>query len=178
MRARDDPKLNRFSPQFVVDVKMQSRTWRELDEYLFPRVAAGAAEIQRAGGLVGMGSHGETPGLGQQWEMQAHAMGGMTPLEVLHAATIGAAKTIGRDEEFGSLAAGKYADLVILERDPRLDIANALSIREVMKNGRLYDGNTMDELWPTPRALPPRWFWTDRTPAVAQPGSPTPLTQH
>ena len=52
---RDDPKLNRFSPQYVVDVKMQSRTWRELSEYLFPQVAAGAARVQRAGGLVGMG---------------------------------------------------------------------------------------------------------------------------
>jgi hypothetical protein len=169
---RDDPKLNRFAPQFVVDVKMQSRTWRELSEYLFPAVAAGAASVQRAGGLVGMGAHGETPGLGLHWEMQAHAMGGMRPLEVLRAATIDAARTLGRDAEFGSLAPGKYADLVILERDPRVDIANTLSIVGVMKNGRLYDDETLDETWPQPRAHSAPWFWGDRAPGMEiQPGA-------
>ena len=163
---RDDPKLNRFAPQYVVDVKMQSRTWRELSEYLFPQVAAGAASVQRAGGLVGMGAHGETPGLGLHWEMQAHALGGMTSMEVLRAATIDAARTIGRADELGSLAPGKFADLVILERDPRLDIANTLSIEAVMKNGRLYAGATLDELWPDARPLPPLWFWGDRAPAI------------
>jgi imidazolonepropionase-like amidohydrolase len=175
---RDDVKLNRFAPQYVVDVKMQSRTWRELSEYLFPAVAAGAASVQRAGGLVGMGAHGETPGLGLHWEMQAHAMGGMQPLEVLRAATIDAARTIGRADEVGSLAAGKFADLVILERDPRLDIANTLSIGAVMKNGRLYDDETLDELWPTPRALPPLWFWNDRAPSIPDDTSTHPTLRH
>jgi imidazolonepropionase-like amidohydrolase len=175
---RDDVKLNRFAPQYVVDVKMQSRTWRELSEYLFPAVAAGAASVQRAGGLVGMGAHGETPGLGLHWEMQAHAMGGMQPLEVLRAATIDAAKTIGRADELGSLAPGKFADLVILERDPRLDIANTLSIEAVMKNGRLYDDETLDELWPTPRALPALWFWNDRAPPLPDAATMHPTLRH
>ncbi|HYR80408.1 MAG TPA: amidohydrolase, partial [Candidatus Dormibacteraeota bacterium] len=43
----DDPKLNRFAPRFVVDLKTRVRTYREPGEYLFPRVAASAAAVQR-----------------------------------------------------------------------------------------------------------------------------------
>ena len=46
----------------------------------------------------------------------------------------------------GSLAPGKLADLVILEASPLDDIANTLAIEYVMKNGRLYDGNTLEEI--------------------------------
>ena len=60
----NDPKLNRFAPRFVVDIKMRNRTYRPLSDYFFPLVAASAAELVRRGGLVGIGSHGEVPGLG------------------------------------------------------------------------------------------------------------------
>jgi hypothetical protein len=157
----DDPKLNLFSPRFVVDVKTRQRTWRHLGEYLFPAIASGAAEIQRRGGLVGIGSHGEMPGIAMHWEMEAHVMGGMTPMEALHAATIGSAETIGRQDEFGSIEPGKFADLVILSRDPRANIRNTLAISQVMKNGRLYEGETLDEVWPRARPLPEPWFRHD-----------------
>ncbi|HEY1144157.1 MAG TPA: amidohydrolase family protein [Sphingomicrobium sp.] len=160
-QVSDDPKLNRFSPRFVVDVKTRQRTWRHLGEYFFPAVAAGAAEMQRNGGLVGIGSHGEMPGIGMHWEMEAHVMGGMTPLEALHAATMGSAETIGRQAEFGSIETGKFADLVILTKDPRQNIRNSLAIQQVMKNGRLYDGSTLDEVWPRQRRLPEPWYVHD-----------------
>ena len=112
---RTDAKLNRFSPRFVVDVKTRQRhVARTSASICSPPLRTGAAEIQRAGGLVGIGAHGEMPGIGMHWEMEAHVMGGMTPLEAIHAATIGSAETIGRQCEFGSLEPGKYADLVIL----------------------------------------------------------------
>ncbi len=154
----DDTKFARFAPHYVVDIKFLQRTWRDPREYLFPRVAESGAKVLRAGGLLGVGSHGEVPGLGFHWEMQAYAAGGMTPHEVLRAATLGSATTIGRAAEFGSIEAGKYADLVILDRDPLADITNTLSIRSVMKNGRLYDGSTLDEEWPRQRPLPTPWF--------------------
>lgn len=165
----DDPKLNRFAPRFVVDMKTRTRTFRELDEYLFPQVAAGAAKIQRAGGLVGMGSHGEMPGLGLHWEMQAHVMGGMTPAEALHAGTIGSAKVIGREADLGSIEPGKIADLVILDRDPLANIENTLAINAVMLDGVLRDGRTMDETWPERRPLARRWYCDDRPPGSEDP---------
>ena len=160
----DDPKLNHFTPPYFIDHKTERLGWALPDEYLFPRVAAGAARVQRAGGLVGVGSHGELPGLGYHWEMQALASGGMTPREVLHAATIGSSRTIGREAELGSIEPGKFADLVILEKNPLTDIRNTLSIYEVVKNGRIYEGNTLNEVWPIEKPLPIMWFWKQEPP--------------
>lgn len=168
-RPADDPKLNRFAPRFVVDMKTRVRTFRELSEYRFPRIAASAAAVQRAGGLIGMGSHGEMPGLGFHWEMQAHVMGGMSPAEALHAGTIGAAAAIGRAAEFGSLEPGKFADLVILDHDPLTDIAHTLDIHAVMLGGRLRDGATLAEVWPHARPLDRRWYCDDRPPGTHDP---------
>jgi hypothetical protein len=153
-----DKKLRHFTPHFVLDRKMQRLHWGQMQEYSFPLVAEGAARIQRAGGLVAVGSHGELPGLGYHHELQALAMGGMTPREVLWAATMGGAKTIGRDSEFGSLTPGKYADLIVLDKDPTRDIGNTLSIRSVMKNGRLYEASTLNEIWPRQRVQPETWW--------------------
>lgn len=173
-----DARLRRFAPGFIVDMKTRTRMWREPDEYLYPRVAAGVADVVRAGGLAGMGSHGEMPGIGMHWEMQAHAAGGMSPHESLRTATLGSAGAIGRAAELGSLEPGKFADLVILAADPREDLAHTLAIVQVMKNGRLYDGDTLDELWPTPRRLPRPWYWDDRPPGTPDPGVPsTEITQ-
>ena len=154
----NDTKLRHFMPGFFVDHRTERLRWALPGEYAFPLVAEGAAKIQRAGGLVAVGSHGEIPGLGYHLELQALASGGMTPMEVLHAATMGSSKTIGRDSEFGSLEPGKFADLIILNKDPLADIKNTLSIEDVMKSGRLYEGNTLNEVWPRQQALPPSWF--------------------
>ena len=145
-------------------MKTRQRNWRHFSEYLFPGIAAGAAEIQRRGGLVGIGSHGEMPGIGMHWEMEAHVIGGMTPMEAIHAATIGSAETIGRQDEFGSINSGKFADLIILTADPRANIRNTLAIGQVIKNGRLYDGQTLNEVWPRKRPLPEPWFRHDMPP--------------
>jgi imidazolonepropionase-like amidohydrolase/Tol biopolymer transport system component len=153
-----DEKLRHFVPAEAIAHKMERMHVGQDTEYSFPLVAEGAARIQRAGGLVAVGSHGELPGLGYHFELQSFAMGGMTPMEILRAATIDSAKTIGRDSELGSLEPGKYADLIILTRDPRQDIRNTLSIESVMKNGRLYDGATLNEQWPRQKSEPAMWF--------------------
>lgn len=155
-------KMNRFSPPLLTETKFSRRHWYAPNEYFFGAIAKGAAQVQRAGGLVGVGSHGEVPGFGIQWEMQAYAAGGMTPREVLHAATMGSAETIGRQDEIGSLTPGKYADLVILQKNPLDNIRNTLSITQVMKNGRLYDANTLDEIYPETKRLGPQWFTHER----------------
>ena len=88
-------------------------------------------------------------------------MGGMTAGEVLRAATIGSAETIGRERDLGSLEAGKLADLIVLDKDPTLDIRNARAVRQVMRGGRLYDGATLVQLWPNPTPAPRAW-WEDQ----------------
>lgn len=157
-----DPKVDRFMPQFVQEVSTRRHIWFREQDQVFPQLAAQAAKILRAGGRIGVGSHGQFQGLGYHWELQSLAAGGLTPTELLKVATIGSADIIGRATELGSLEPGKFADLLVLERDPRVDIKNTLSIRQVMKNGRIYDGDTLDEMWPRQRALPPLWFSDDR----------------
>ena len=172
--VHDDKKLNRFYPHNVLDdMSRRRRVWARPDEFVFPLAAEAAAKIQRAGGLIGVGGHGQLQGLGYHWEMWAFAMGGMTPREVLKAATIDGAKIIGVDQDLGSIEPGKLADLVVLDRNPLQDIRNTNSVRYVMKNGELYEGDTLDQIWPVQKPLPKFWWWdaASRPPVTAPKGS-------
>jgi len=117
-------------------------------EHVYDDVAKAATEIFRAGGKIGIGSHGELQGLGYHWEMQAMADGGGTPHEVLQMATISSAEVIGQHKELGSLEAGKFADLVVFDKSPLENIRNTTSIAYVMKNGKLYRGDDLVEVKP------------------------------
>ena len=70
-----------------------------------------------------------------------------------------AIRTRDRSEDLGTLEPGKLADLVVLDANPLDDIHNTEKIRYVMKNGRLYDGATLDDVWPRTRPLPRMWWW-------------------
>jgi imidazolonepropionase-like amidohydrolase len=63
---------------------------------------------------------------------------GMTPVAALRAATLDAARVLERSEDppYGSVAAGKMADLVVLSADPLADINNTIKIDRVMKEGK------------------------------------------
>jgi imidazolonepropionase-like amidohydrolase len=138
-------------------------TWARDDEFSFDEAAAQAAKIQRAGGRVGVGGHGEVQGLGYHWEMWALGTG-MTPAEVLQAATIDGARIIGIEQDLGSIEEGKLADLVVLNANPLDDIHNTGTIAWVMKNGALYEGDTLDQVWPVERPLPSFWWWDAEPP--------------
>ena len=164
IEVHDDEKLARFIPHPWLDLTTRRRPmWASDDEYDFEwkRRVGSIARLQRAGGLVGVGGHGEMQGIAVHWEMWVMAMGGMTNLEVLRAATIDGARIIGVDQDLGSIEEGKLADLVILKENPLEDIRNTNTIRYVMKNGEFYDGDTMDQIWPEKKKLPPFWWWPE-----------------
>lgn len=149
-----DPKVRHFWSPSAIAHKLGFRPWGSLAASRMPALAADAAKLAESGALVGMGSHGDEPGIGFHYEMEAHALGGMKPMAVLHAATAGAAETIGRLADMGTLEPGKYADLVIFDDDPLIDIRNTMSVKLVMRGGQLFDADTLDELWPTQRKMP------------------------
>jgi len=71
-------------------------------------------------------------------EIQMFVEAGLSPLAALRAATLDAARVITRteDPEYGSVRAGKAADLLLLDADPTVDINNTIKIGRVMRAGR------------------------------------------
>ena len=71
---------------------------------------------------------------------------GMTPAEVIRAATLDAARYVGAEKTSGTVAIGKRADLVLLGGNPLDCIANTRRIVAVVQGGRLYDRAKLDGL--------------------------------
>ena len=166
--VHSNEKLAHFLRHAALDHKSRTSQRFELDEYYFLDGGAGAAAIAQAGGLVASGGHGQVHGLAVHWELWMLEMTGMTPHQALRAATINVAEGMGMAADFGSLQVGKVADLVVLDANPLDDIRNSTEIHYVMKGGELYDGSTLDMVWP--RAVPLRPFkYTDFGPPSAIP---------
>ncbi|MEX6634537.1 amidohydrolase family protein [Hyphococcus lacteus] len=153
----NNPKVTRFMPHYVLDTRASAAKWVRPEERLYPQTAKAIADIYRAGGLIGVGSHAEFQGLGYHWEMEALTTGGLTPHEVLQSATRMGSEIIGRSADIGTIEIGKLADLLVMEKNPLEDIRNARSIKFVVKNGRIYEDETLDEIWPEKRRLSPGW---------------------
>jgi imidazolonepropionase-like amidohydrolase/Tol biopolymer transport system component len=157
----NNPKLRHFIPLDVLDEKTEGLRWHRKDKYSFQTGAGSARKIQKDGGKVCVGGHGELQGLSFHWQLWSLQAGGMSPLETLRSATLNGAEAIGLAQDLGTIEPGKLADLVILNNDPLEDIRNTANVRYVMKNGTLYDGDTLDEIWPVQKTAGPFWWWGD-----------------
>ena len=151
MNPHEDTKLRRFVPHVRLDTEIHQHNRWFMPHETPTWYGESIRDIVRAGGKVGMGSHGQLQGLGSHWEVWAMASGGLTPLEAIRTATLTAAEAMGMQDDIGSLEPGKLADLMVLDRNPLVDLRNTNSIRYVMKAGTLWNGDTMDEVWPTKR---------------------------
>lgn len=72
-------------------------------------------------------------------EMAYMQEAGLTPLQVLRSATTNAAKALRMENDVGSIAVGRLADLVILDADPLADLGNLSHAHRVLKGGVVYD---------------------------------------
>jgi len=98
----------------------------------------GFARAVRAGVAIGFGTDAGVFPHGENARQFAYMVRlGMTPLAAIRAATIDAARSLGREQEFGSIAIGRSADLIAVSGDPLTDIERLRDVRAVIKQGRV-----------------------------------------
>jgi imidazolonepropionase-like amidohydrolase len=108
---------------------------REMDlERAF--VAAGGLLI--AGPDPG-GINGLVPGFADHYQIELLVEAGFTPLEAIRIATLNGAIFLGRQNQIGSIAVGKNADLVVMKGDPAVRIVDIENVELVFKDGVGYD---------------------------------------
>ncbi len=104
----------------------------EVSERSFPKAVAAGVKIAFGSG-AGPFPHGS-----QTKEFAYMVKFGMTPVQAIRAATMGAATLMGWEDRIGSLEAGKFADMVAVTGDPTADITELERVKFVMKGGQLF----------------------------------------
>jgi imidazolonepropionase-like amidohydrolase len=111
---------------------------------LFPKGMALERAFAKAGGLLiagtdPTGSGGVIPGYSNQRQLELLVEAGFSPLEAIRIGTLNGATYMGRDARVGSIAAGKQADLVVIDGDPSKTIADVRKVETVFKHGVGFD---------------------------------------
>jgi imidazolonepropionase-like amidohydrolase/Tol biopolymer transport system component len=153
----DNPLLVHTPPKQLLAAtarRTKAPEWAFVDD----NNAREAKKLAERGVAVSIGAHGQQDGIGAHWELWSFARGGMSPAMALRAGTIEPAKSLKMDRDIGSIAAGKLADLVVLDADPSEDIRNSDKIDSVMLGGRLYDAQTMNEIGTGDARRRPHWW--------------------
>jgi imidazolonepropionase-like amidohydrolase len=96
-------------------------------------------------GLDPTGYGGVIAGFGDQREVELLVDAGFTPVEAIHIATSNGAEFLGELDKVGTLAAGKAADIVVVQGDPSANIKDMEKVEIVFKDGIGYDSAKLIE---------------------------------
>jgi imidazolonepropionase-like amidohydrolase len=146
-RAALDPGVLEMitSPEYKAKVQANKATAQE--RLALPIAMRNLKNIYDGGILVAMGTDsGATPirvqGFAEHMELILMVQAGLTPLQAISVATKNGAQLLGI-ADYGTLAPGKKANFIVLEKDPSQNIRNTQTIRGVWKNGtKVSDGPT------------------------------------
>jgi imidazolonepropionase-like amidohydrolase len=144
-------RYNALAPEIAADWQVVSFT----DDFtpadfargkrLWPKVLRLVRRYHEAGVLLTAGSDlpnpWVVPGISLHQELALLRDAGIPNLDVLRIATINGARSLGIDDETGSIDAGRVADLVVLRRDPRQRIEHTRDIEYVFRAGTPYGGD-------------------------------------
>ncbi|HEX4026170.1 MAG TPA: amidohydrolase family protein [Rhizomicrobium sp.] len=129
----------------------QKKVFADMDRTLQQALENYQAMV-KAGINTGMGTdsgpNGRFPGFNAHEEMQLEVLAGRTPMDAIKSATSDNARWLG-DNSIGTIAAGKWADLLVLDKDPVTDIHNTETINSVY-----IAGNSVPTIWQTCRDRP------------------------
>ena len=91
------------------------------------------------------GYGGVLPGFGDQRNLELLVEAGFTPEEAIHIATENGAVWLGEQDHFGTIAAGKAADIVVVDGNPSKDIHDVEKVEIVFKDGVGYSPQKLVE---------------------------------
>jgi imidazolonepropionase-like amidohydrolase len=132
------------SPEYKA--KVQSNKVTAQEQAALPEAMRNLKKIYDAGILVSLGTDsGATPiriqGFAEHMELALMVQAGLTPIQAITVASLNGAKLLHIEDQYGTLAAGKKANFIVLAKDPSQDIHNTQTIRAVWKDGnKVSDG--------------------------------------
>jgi imidazolonepropionase-like amidohydrolase len=142
-----DPFFKRgVSPEVIRQLSSPERQQSQAAQPNFPKYPGfyemakkNFKKLADSGVKYGMGTDtgppGRFPGYGDHWEMQAMVDAGLTPMQVIVAATRSGAEFLGA-KDLGTLEKSKWADLIVLNANPLDNIRNTRTIQSVYVAGR------------------------------------------
>jgi len=104
------------------------------------------ADMNSLGNQFLAGCDGLVPGFCLHDELEWFTKAGFSPLQALQTATINPARFLGREDTQGTIEMGKRADLILLERNPLVDIRNVANIENVVVRGKLVTKQAIDKI--------------------------------
>lgn len=144
----DDPRWRRDVPaDLYADIR---RSYREDDlsaHPIYQRANADRAgrfsklkDLYERGAIFAISSDSGTrgnPHHNAMWRemVLTHEVTGMSPMEVIIAATAVNARIVGAEDDIGVLAPGKYADIILVDGDPLHDLSDMRNVTTVIKGG-------------------------------------------
>lgn len=129
----------------------------------YHQVAAVLPMLQQAGVTIMAGTDAgflnafNYPGIGLHDELSLFVKEGLTPAQALSAATRAGPSWFGMLDRYGGIAAGKAADMVLLDANPLQDITATRRIDAVLLRGQVYDRKALDGLLQQTRAKVAAW---------------------
>src|SRR5918993_843693 len=139
-----DVLLPELKQQFEAGHKRTAQNQTSGFTTLFPKALALERAFARSGGTLIAGTDptgggGVVPGFSNQRQLELLVEAGFTPVEAIRIGTMNGASYLGRDQRIGSIAAGKQADLVVIDGDPSTTIADVRKVETVFKQGVGFD---------------------------------------
>jgi imidazolonepropionase-like amidohydrolase len=144
-----NPELRAYYPEHFFQSVLAENTPGPLEPAVKERRLRGYnnalqfhARFVQAGGRLLAGCNSPNvcpPGLGLHQELEVFAAAGLTPMQLLQAATKWPAETFKVQDKLGSIEEGKLADLVILNADPLRSGRNLMEIDKVVFDGKVQD---------------------------------------